>query len=137
MEKSEKMVPVVLKTKTTYQIPSDTFMLPLSWRRYHLSQLINKVLNLPNPVPFDFIVNGELLSTSVGEWCTEKNFGEVSLLVFRLNSALNGTAKEETLEIEYIPSALPPEQVASIPQPDWVSSVSVERKGCVLLFFPR
>jgi len=77
MENNEKMVPVVLKTKTTYQIPSDTFMLPLNWRRYHLSQLINKVLDLPNPVPFDFIVNGELLSTTVGEWCSERNIGEV------------------------------------------------------------
>jgi ribosome biogenesis protein YTM1 len=77
MENNEKMVPVVLKTKTTYQIPSDTFMLPLSWRRYHLSELINKILNLPNPVPFDFIVSGELLSTTVGEWCSEKNIGEV------------------------------------------------------------
>lgn len=77
MEKNEKMVPVVLKTQTTYQIPSDTFMLPLGWRRYHLSQLINKVLSLPNPVPFDFIINGELLASSVGEWCNEKNIGEV------------------------------------------------------------
>ena len=74
---TEKMVPVVLKTKTSYQIPSDTFMLPLSWRRYHLSQLINKVLNLSTPVPFDFIVNGELLSDSVGAWTKEKGVGEV------------------------------------------------------------
>ncbi|KAF8320314.1 WD40 repeat-like protein [Clavulina sp. PMI_390] len=109
------MVPVVLKTQTTYQIPSDTFMLPLGWRRFHLSQLINKVLALPNPVPFDFIINGEMLSATVGEWCNEKGVGE-----------------EETLEIEYVPSALPPEQVASIPQPDWVSSVSVKRKGLIL-----
>lgn len=34
------------------------------------------------------------------------------------------------MEIEYIPSALPPEQVASLPQPDWVSAVSIKRKGC-------
>lgn len=42
---------------------------------------------------------------------------------------LRTAAKEETLEIEYIPSALPPEQVASIPQSDWISSVSLKRKG--------
>jgi ribosome biogenesis protein YTM1 len=76
-ENHGKMVPVVLKTKTTYQIPSDTFMLPLNWRRFHLSQLINKVLDLPNPVPFDFIINGELLSNTVGEWCSERNIGEI------------------------------------------------------------
>lgn len=37
--------------------------------------------------------------------------------------------QEETLDIEYIPSALPPELVSSIPQPDWTSSVSLSRKG--------
>lgn len=75
-----KMIPVLLKTKTTYQIPSETFMLPLNWRRYHLSQLINKVLDLPEPVPFDFIVGGgELLSGSVGGWCREKGVSEVCI----------------------------------------------------------
>jgi hypothetical protein len=47
----------------------------------------------------------------------------------REHSNILRTAKEETLEIEYIPSALPPEQIASIAQPDWISSVSLKRKG--------
>jgi ribosome biogenesis protein len=54
-------------------------MIPSSWKRYQLSQLINKALSLPKPVPFDFLVRGEILRTSLGEWCTEKGVGEVRL----------------------------------------------------------
>jgi len=52
-------------------------MIPTTWRRYQLSQLINKVLELPNPVPFDFLVKGELLRTTLAAWCAENGVGEV------------------------------------------------------------
>ncbi|KAG8983320.1 ribosome biogenesis protein ytm1 [Tulasnella sp. JGI-2019a] len=108
-------VPVVLKTRTGYVIPTENYMIPTSWRRFHLSQLINKVLALPQPVPFDFIVRGEMLRTSLGDWC-----------------AVKGIEEEETLDIEYIESVLPPERVSSIPHPDWVSSISCHLKGYFL-----
>jgi NLE (NUC135) domain len=82
-------VQVILKTQTSYQIPAEPYMLPIAFRRYHLSQLINQVLSLPTPVPFDFIINGEILSSTLGDWCVEKNLGEVRLffssVVFPLN----------------------------------------------------
>ena len=53
-------------------------MIPTTWRRYHLSQLVNKALGLAKPVPFDFLVHGEILRTTIAEWCTEKGVGEVS-----------------------------------------------------------
>ncbi|KAG8876847.1 Meiotic recombination protein dmc1 [Tulasnella sp. 331] len=108
-------VPVILKTRTGYVIPTEKYMIPTSWRRFHLSQLINKVLALPQPVPFDFVVHGEMLRASLGEWCASK-----------------GIEEEETLEIEYIESVLPPERVSSIPHPDWVSSISCHLKGYFL-----
>ncbi|KAG8912666.1 ribosome biogenesis protein ytm1 [Tulasnella sp. 417] len=107
-----KTHPVVLVTRTQYVIPTEKYMIPATWRRFHLSQLINKVLALAQPVPFDFIVNGEMLRTSLGDWCLTK-----------------GIEEEETLEIEYIESVLPPERVSSMPHPDWVSSISCEQKG--------
>lgn len=55
-------------------------MIPLDWKRYQLSQLINKALNLPKPIPFDFLVHGEILITSLCEWRAEKGVGEVSQL---------------------------------------------------------
>ncbi|KAG6888730.1 hypothetical protein C0995_006382 [Termitomyces sp. Mi166 len=105
-------LPVVLTTKTPYPLPSQKFMIPATWRRYQLSQLVNKALSLANPVPFDFLVRGEILRTTLGEWCTE-----------------NGVGEEETLEIEYIESVLPPEKISDFPHEDWVSSASCKVPG--------
>ncbi|KAG6330451.1 hypothetical protein ID866_8639 [Astraeus odoratus] len=99
--------PVVFTTKTSYVLPAQKFMIPLDWRRYQLSQLINKALSLPKPIPFDFLIHGEILRTSLGEWRTEKGLGE-----------------EHTLEIEYFESVLPPQRMSTLPHEDWVSSVS-------------
>ncbi|KAL1691276.1 WD40-repeat-containing domain protein [Schizophyllum commune] len=104
--------PVVFTTQTPYPLPSQKFMLPASWRRYQLSQLVNKALSLAKPVPFDFIVRGEVLRTTIGEWCAEHGVGE-----------------EETLELEYIESVLPPQKMSDMPHEDWVSSVSCAIPG--------
>jgi len=40
--------------------------------------------------------------------------------------------QEETIQIEYIPSVLPPENISSIPHNEWVSSVSVQVPGLFL-----
>ncbi|KIP02570.1 hypothetical protein PHLGIDRAFT_78957 [Phlebiopsis gigantea 11061_1 CR5-6] len=109
---SEFSHPVVFTTQTAYPLPTQKFMIPASWRRYQLSQLVNKALSLDKPVPFDFLVRGEILRTTLGEWCTEKGVGE-----------------EETLEIEYIESVMPPQRMTSLPHEDWVSSVSCQEPG--------
>lgn len=69
--------PVVFSTQTAYPLPSQKFMIPATWKRYQLSQLINKALDLPKPIPFDFLVRGEVLRTTLREWCAEKGIGEV------------------------------------------------------------
>ncbi|PCH36957.1 WD40 repeat-like protein [Wolfiporia cocos MD-104 SS10] len=107
--------PVVFTTQTAYPFPSQKFMIPISWRRYQLSQLVNKALSLPKPVPFDFLIRGELLRGTLAEWCQEKGIGE-----------------EETLEIEYFESVMPPQKMASLPQEDWVSAVSCQHPGHVV-----
>ncbi|KAI5995723.1 WD40 repeat-like protein [Pisolithus marmoratus] len=98
---------VVFTTKTRYVLPSQKFMIPVEWKRYQLSQLINKALSLTDPIPFDFLIHGEILRTSLAEWMVEKGVGE-----------------EETLEIEYFESVLPPQRLSALPHEDWVSSVS-------------
>ncbi|KDQ57484.1 hypothetical protein JAAARDRAFT_129999 [Jaapia argillacea MUCL 33604] len=104
---SEAARPVVFTTSTPYPLPSQKFMIPTTWKRYQLSQLINKALDLPKPIPFDFLIRGELLRGSLGEWCAERDVGD-----------------EETLNIEYIESVMPPQKMSSLPHQDWVSSVS-------------
>ncbi|KAI0088407.1 ribosome biogenesis protein YTM1 [Irpex rosettiformis] len=104
--------PVVFTTQTSYPLPTHKFMIPASWRRYQLSQLVNKALTLVKPVPFDFLIRGEILRTTLGEWCAENSVGE-----------------EETLEIEYIESVMPPQKMSSLPHEDWVSSISCKQPG--------
>ncbi|KAF9458894.1 ribosome biogenesis protein YTM1 [Collybia nuda] len=101
--------PVFFTTQTQYPLPSQKYMIPMTWKRYQLSQLINKALSLTTPVPFDFLVKGEVLRASLSEWCAEHG--------------------EETLEIEYIESVMPPQKMSDFPHEDWVSSVSCKVKG--------
>ncbi|KAF8346605.1 ribosome biogenesis protein YTM1 [Amanita rubescens] len=104
--------PVSFTTRTAYPLPTQKFLIPTTWKRYQLSQLVNKALSLSRVVPLDFLVRGEILRTSLGEWCAEHGVGE-----------------EETLEIEYIESVLPPQKLSDFPHDDWVSSVSCQTHG--------
>ncbi|KAJ7285559.1 WD40-repeat-containing domain protein [Mycena rebaudengoi] len=101
--------PAVFTTQTPYPLPPQMFMIPAAWSRYQLSQLVNKALSLANPVPFDFLLRGDILKTSLADWCTQNAVGE-----------------EETLEIEYIESVLPPQKMSDLPHDDWVSAVSCQ-----------
>ncbi|KAG6373951.1 hypothetical protein JVT61DRAFT_6115 [Boletus reticuloceps] len=88
-------------------------MIPLYWKRYQLLQLINMALSLAKPIPFDFLVRGSLLCTSLGECRAE-----------------NGITEEDTLEIEYFESVLPPQRMTMLPHEDWVSSISCRISQC-------
>ncbi|KAJ3768937.1 WD40-repeat-containing domain protein [Lentinula raphanica] len=112
MASSTASCSVIFTTQTPYPLPTQKYMIPSIWKRFHLSQLINKALALTKPIPFDFLVKGELLRTSLGEWCAE-----------------NGVGEEETLELEYIESVMPPQKMSDIPHEDWVSSVSCQLKS--------
>jgi hypothetical protein len=53
----------------------------------------------------------------------------------------SGETQEETLEIEYIESVMPPTKLAALPHEEWVSSISCSIPGSapliiVLIFFP-
>ncbi|KAF9531251.1 WD40-repeat-containing domain protein [Crepidotus variabilis] len=112
MDSNSTAQPVIFFTETQYPLPSQKFLIPTAWRRYQLSQLVNKALSLEKPVPFDFLVKGEILRGTLSEWCAE-----------------NGVGEEETLEIEYIESVMPPQKISDLPHEDWVSSVSCQLQG--------
>lgn len=102
-----------------HAIPQSTYLIPADWRRFQLSELINKVINTAagesagTPTPFDFIIEGELLRTTLNDW---------------VKNRLGGST-ESVINVEYIQSLLPPKQLESFPQDDWVSGVSVQRPG--------
>ncbi|KAK0549745.1 ribosome biogenesis protein ytm1 [Tilletia horrida] len=100
-------VPVLLRTTHSHlAIPLAPYMVPLSWRRSHLSTLVNRILQPTTPTPLDFIVDGQLLRTSLAEY---------------LESA--GKDAESTLELLYVPSTLPPKYEGAFEHDDWVASV--------------
>ena len=77
-------------------------------RRYALSTLVNTLLESEKPVPFEFLINGTFLRTSLDEYLTA-----------------NGISSETTLAVEYVRAIIPPLYLASFEHDDWVCSVDV------------
>ncbi|KZF24744.1 ribosome biogenesis protein ytm1 [Xylona heveae TC161] len=77
-------------------------------RRYALSTLVNTLLESEKPVPFEFLINGTFLRTSLDEYLTA-----------------NGISAETTLTLEYVRARVPPSHIASFEHDDWVSAVDV------------
>ena len=109
-----RQLPINLFTRDpSDSIPSSTYFLPANWRRFQLSELINKVLKSDTPVPFDFLINGEVLRTSLDAWVKKNRGGD----------------EEGTIDVEYVRSVMPPEEVGRVEQEDWVSGLSLSRPG--------
>ncbi|PBP25186.1 microtubule-associated protein YTM1 [Diplocarpon rosae] len=85
-------------------------LVPTNVRRYGLSQILNSesMLNTESPVPFDFLINGNFLRTTLEEYLTA-----------------NGLSSETTIELQYVRSLIPPLYEASFEHDDWVSSVDI------------
>lgn len=79
-------------------------------RRYGLSQILNSesMLDTPTPVPFDFLINGSFLRTTLDEYLTA-----------------NGLSSETTLSLQYVRSLIPPLYEASFEHDDWISGIDV------------
>jgi ribosome biogenesis protein len=66
------------------------------------------MLDTPAPIPFDFLINGTFLRTTLDEYLTA-----------------NGLSSETTLNLQYVRSLIPPLYEASFEHDDWVSSVDI------------
>ena len=69
---------------------------------------MNTLLQSERPIPFEFLINGAFLRTSLDEYLTA-----------------NGVSSETTLAVEYVRAVIPPLHLASFEHDDWVSSVDV------------
>lgn len=67
---------------------------------------MNDLLQTEKPVPFEFLINGQFLRTTIDEFLTQ-----------------NGISSETTLDVEYVRALIPPLHVASFEHDDWVSTV--------------
>ncbi|KAL1863074.1 hypothetical protein VTK73DRAFT_6476 [Phialemonium thermophilum] len=85
-------------------------LVPADIRRYGLSRILNSesMLNTPSPIPFDFLVNGSFLRSTLQDYMKE-----------------NGLSFETTITLQYVRSLIPPAYQASFEHDDWVSDVDV------------
>ncbi|TVY78406.1 Ribosome biogenesis protein, partial [Lachnellula suecica] len=86
-------------------------LVPTSVRRYGLSQIVNSesmLANSDHPIPFDFLIDGAFLRTTLDEYLTA-----------------NGLSSETTLNLQYVRSLIPPLYQASFEHDDWISCVDV------------
>ncbi|CAM6030064.1 unnamed protein product [Sphagnum balticum] len=105
---TERVVQVRFTTKLPPQlrVVATPFSVPAKLTRYGLSDVVNSLLGFEKPQPFDFLVDGELVRTSLE-----------NLLLSKKISA------ETTLTIEYVPAIAPPDPQEPRVHDDWVSAV--------------
>jgi ribosome biogenesis protein len=114
MEESKDSSPQVRLQLTTrdqtVKLPDEigSILVSTSLRRYALSTLVNNLLETEQPIPFEFLINGRFLRTSIDEFLTA-----------------NGISSEVTLSLEYLRASAPPTHIASFEHDDWVASVDV------------
>ncbi|KAL7722975.1 Ribosome biogenesis protein WDR12-like protein [Entamoeba marina] len=90
-----------------YQIPTTTYSLPQSSTRLSLSRLVNHILSLPNPIPFDFIISGDFLRTSLIDHVKTKD-----------------VPTENVIEVEYTLALPAPKQEWSHQLDNWITCLS-------------
>lgn len=102
----EAVVSFTTKLPDQYQVPEDQLVLPSTLARYGLSEVVNKMLDLAKPVPFDFLVNGEFLRTSIAQYLEARKL-----------------SSEKVLRLEYVIALSEPEQSQVDQIPDWIAGI--------------
>lgn len=98
-------------TEADLQLPESKrqLLVPADIRRYGLSRVLNSESMLDTgSIPFDFLVNGSFLRSSLEDYLTS-----------------NGLSLETNLTLQYVRSLIPPVYEASFEHDDWVSAVDV------------
>ncbi|ORX81810.1 WD40 repeat-like protein [Basidiobolus meristosporus CBS 931.73] len=101
--------------QTQYAVTDTPIVVPTRLKRYGLSEIINHLLGLEKPKPFDFLIDGEFLRTSLNEYLVEK-----------------GLSTENLITIEYVESMLPPTPLSGYKHDDWIGAIDKEQEGFFL-----
>ncbi|KAI5965503.1 YTM1 [Candida theae] len=97
------------------KVEETPLFVPISLKRFGLSEIVNHLLGNyktdsdeeeRKPIPFNFLIKGELLRTSIDDYLVR-----------------NGLSSEAFLTIEYTRAILPPSFQASFNNEDWISSI--------------
>lgn len=97
------------------QVQDTPMYVPIQLKRYGLSEIVNHLITSQNETdesvattPFDFLIDGQLLRSSLNDYLVK-----------------NGLSSEVSLDIEYTRAVLPPSFLSSFSNEDWISSIDV------------
>lgn len=90
------------------KVDESPLYVPTDLKRYGLSEVVNQLLQNTEPIPFDFLVDGQLLRGSLQSYL-----------------ASNGMSNESVITLEYVRAIMPPTFMASFEHDDWVSSCHI------------
>ncbi|OMJ08703.1 Ribosome biogenesis protein ytm1 [Smittium culicis] len=111
MEKNSKaeQVQIRLVSKTSkYELPDTPLVVPTELKRFGLSEIVNHLLSNDPIVPFDFLIEGEFLRTSLYQYLTSKNI-----------------STENIITVEFIESLKPPKSLSNYDTDSWISSIQI------------
>jgi ribosome biogenesis protein YTM1 len=115
MADSESNVQVRFVTKLSkYRVSEAPVEIPTRLTRRGLSNVVNMLLSLDPPQPFDFLVDHTLIRESLGHYM-----------------AAHSLSTEDVITVEYILLPSSPELSDDTPQDDWVSAVCMRVNGVV------
>ncbi|KAI9277603.1 WD40-repeat-containing domain protein [Sporodiniella umbellata] len=102
-----EQVQVRFVTETPHKVSDATLLLPSNIDKSGLSDIVNGLLDYESPIPFDFLIDGQLLRSSIHEYLNHVNL-----------------STENLITIEYVESMQPPLPITSYEHDDWISSVT-------------
>ncbi|KAI9306896.1 WD40-repeat-containing domain protein [Cunninghamella echinulata] len=109
MSIQQEQIQIRLTTKQEqYAVSNAPIMVPVNFKRYGLSELVNNLLGREKPIPFEFLIDGEILRSTIASYLSSH----------RLST-------ENIITIEYMESMLPPTPLTSYQHDDWISSVQI------------
>ncbi|KAH6560581.1 hypothetical protein BASA50_001390 [Batrachochytrium salamandrivorans] len=99
---------VFFSRQSKYAVTDTPILVPTSLKRYGLSEIIGHLLNLGTPVPFDFIIDGQFIKSSLQHTIDA-----------------NSLSTESILRIEFVEASLPPKNTSVLQQDDWISAIKI------------
>ncbi|KAK9785343.1 hypothetical protein WJX73_002312 [Symbiochloris irregularis] len=105
----------VTKLPADFKVPAAPVAVPATTTRLGLSQIVNTLRTPKRAQAFDFLVNGELVRSSL----------EAILLANKISA-------ESVLEVEYLLAVVPPQPEKELPHDDWVSAVDGSRPSMLI-----
>jgi len=102
----------IAKTDPKFKVTETPFQVPVKLGRFGLSGVINHLLGLDQHKPFDFLIDGKFLRTSLEEYFTQ-----------------SGLSYEITVTLEYVESLSEPEDQGQFKHDDWVSSICARQSN--------